>query len=346
LQLIEKNRIVKVLASIVIVMLVLMQTITIQDHPIIYNFLTWLTWPALFFIAGYYANYKMDKSNILHIVKRYLVPYIITGFLIIVINKIVQVLQLSSWINTPFPSMKIGVVTMLYGNGWPTDTLIGHRDFGVGLLWVLLALFFSICIQLVVNKIPVQFIKIITSLILMVLGFYLGTKVQLPWSLNAALIMQPYVLLGKSFKTVSTLNINAPVTICVGLLSVWLVSVGSGPFELTLATTRYWFFGVITAILGLNMLIFTARYINKMLINRFYYWFVKLGEKQLVNIAVLSFVVSIIPVGRYVSSLIKIPHGVLIFIWLMVFIIVLSVKVVIQYIGQHYFNWSEDEEIG
>lgn len=341
MQLLEKNRIVKILASIVIILLLLMQMITIPDHPAIYNFLTWLTWPALFFIAGYYISEKGIKSNIRHIIRCYLLPYILTGLLIIVVNKITQVLHLNGWINTPFPAMKTGLVTMLYGNGWPTGTLIGHRDFGIGLLWVLLAVFFGIVIQLAINKIRIQFIKIVISLALMVLGFYLGTKVQLPWSLDAALIMQPYILLGQSFKTVSITNINAPVTIVVGLLSVWVMSIGSGPFELTLATTRYWFLGTVTAMLGLIMLILIANYMTKILSNRFYDWFVELGDKQSINIAILAFVMLMLPVGQ----LIKVPYGAFIIIYLITFIIVLAGKFAIRYIGQHYFNWLEDEEV-
>lgn len=346
MQLLEKNRIVNILASIVTLMLVLMQMITIPDHPVIYNFLTWLTWPSLFFIAGYYMTNKEGKASILHIIRCYLLPYIITGVLIVVVNKIMQVLHLAGeWVKIPFPSMKIGAVTMLYGNGWPTDTLIGHHDFGIGLLWILLALLFGVCIQLMIDKLRIQIVKVIISLVLMVLGFYLGTKVQLPWSLDAALIMQLYILLGKYFKTVVITNISAPVTIGVGMLTVWLMSISSGPFELTLATTRYWFWGTITALLGLIMLILIANYLTKLLSNPLYDYFVKLGDKQSINIAVLAFVNLMFPIAHYVSVIIKLPHGTFVIIWLVMVIIVFVVKLMIQYMGQRYFSWSSNEGI-
>ena len=122
----SKDRTVQILAGLAMIMLIFISIINPQDHSILYNFFTWLTWPTIFFIAGYYinVNLKIGQSIVLAI-KRYLIPYLVVGLLMIVINKVVQLLQLNTWVNAPFPAMRTGLKALLYGNSTPVTTIFG-----------------------------------------------------------------------------------------------------------------------------------------------------------------------------------------------------------------------------
>lgn len=342
MQLLEKNRIVKILASIVTMMLVLIQMIKIPDHTLIYNFFTWLTWPALFFITGYYIKEKETFTNIFNTLKYYLLPYILIGGIVIILNKLTQFFQLTKWINTIFPSIKKGALTLAYGNGTATNTLLGDIDFGVGLLWVLLALCFGTIIQIMIIKFKMKSLRVLISFGLMILGFYIGTIVQLPWSLNAALVMQPYLLLGYFFRESNNAykikNINAPATVGVGVLAVWTMAISNGAFNLTLASIRYWILGTVTAMIGLLMLMLIVVFIEKILPAGWYKWFIRIGTHQSISIALLAFFSLMIPIYNYVNMWVTIPYISFIMVWSVVLIIVVGTKGIIENVIQRYLK--------
>lgn len=324
--------------------LVLMQMIRVPDHALIYNFFTWLIWPVLFFIAGYYIKDKNLFTNSVLTVKYYLLPYVFIGILMIILNKIIQFFNLTRWFNTIFPSMKIGTLTLAYGNGTATNTIFGPTNFGVGLLWVLLALCFGTIVHLVIIKLKVKFFKVLISIGLMILGFYVGTMVRLPWSLDAALIMQPYLLLGHFFNDFKIENINGPVTIGVGILAVWAMSISNGPFDLMQASMRYWFLGTITAVLGLLMSLLVAMYVGRILSDSWCEWLIKLGNHQSINIALLACISLMMPIYNYVNTYISIPYVNFIMVWLIVLIIIVAIKLIIKIVVQYYLNNSKKED--
>ncbi|MFH7308839.1 hypothetical protein ACHWR2_08920 [Weissella paramesenteroides] len=52
----NKDRTVQILSGFSLMMLIFISIINPQNHSILYHFFTWLTWPTIFFIAGYTLN--------------------------------------------------------------------------------------------------------------------------------------------------------------------------------------------------------------------------------------------------------------------------------------------------
>lgn len=133
----SRRRTVNVLTGFVIIMLIMMQMIDKEQNMPWYRFLTWITWPSVFFIAGYAIKVNQKFIQIIkQSILRYLVPYFLISILLIGSSKIIQKFGLASLFMQPFQAIRVGVKAMLYGNGWPGATLLWQFETGIGLSWI------------------------------------------------------------------------------------------------------------------------------------------------------------------------------------------------------------------
>lgn len=319
----NKDRTIQILSSFSFMMLIFISIINPQDHSILYHFFTWLTWPTIFFIAGYSidVNLKIGQSIFLA-VKRYLVPYLSAGLLMIVMNKVVQLLQLNTWLNTPFPAMRTGLKALLYGNGSPVVTIFGFFDTGIGLLWLLIALFTGTLLMIFISKIKKMFWAVLIIILLGGLGFYLATFIQIPWSLESALIALPFMLFGVYYQKLD--NWSAGSATVLAALIVHLTMSASTGLDMIVAYTPFWILGTLTGLISLAGVIVVASSLTKnaALTNLF----AKIGSYLSLNLVVFIFINTMIPINNYIGGLL--PTGMLSFIiiWLIMLIISTVIK--------------------
>lgn len=322
----NKNKTIHILSGFTIIMLTFIQIINPENHHIIYNFFSWIAWPAIFFIVGYMRNknLKMRESFVLSF-KLYLLPYFIVGILIIIFNKIIQILNLEGWLHAPFPSMSAGLKALLYGNGNPVTTVFGYFDTGIGLLWLLVALFTTSVLMSIVIKINSFRLMIILVIILAGSGSYLSTMIQLPWSLESAMTGLPFMLFGFYFKNIKNWYVGA-ATFIASVLTNWTFSMSSG-LDMANANVPFWLLGILVGWLSLIGLIIFVNYVIN-LFPRLSIIFIKLGSYLNITLASLAFVNSIIPVGNYIS---RILHNGIINL-LIVLLITLAIVLIIKFI--------------
>lgn len=321
----SRRRTVNVLTGFVIIMLIMMQMIDKEQNMPWYRFLTWITWPSVFFIAGYAIKVNQKFIQIIkQSILRYLVPYFLISILLIGSSKIIQKFGLASLFMQPFQAIRVGVKAMLYGNGWPGATLIWQFETGIGLSWILLALFWGTIITTLVIKIKPLFLQIVLVALLTYGGFYLSSIVQLPWSFTSGLVAQPFMLLGYYFNDEKKAWQPARATVLAGAIISWVMS-HNGSYELTVALINHWIIGTVAAMIMLEAMLSIVWYINKRL-PRFSGWLIKLGKYWYVDFAVLGYITMIVPIKHYLNNLIAIEWLDFVIACLVVLFIIIIIK--------------------
>lgn len=240
----------KSLIGLIFILLMLEQVINAQQHLHIYQLLTIVTVPTIFFSVGYFLDSTQSFFHLLiNGIKRMVIPYAIVGVLIIVLNIVTSQL---SWFKQPFSNIKTIMKTFAYGIGWPTDTLLGQSSFGVGLVWLLLAIFFATLIFKLVSQLKQPWLRVAATILLTAAGYWLRTIVQLPWSLEAALIAQPFIYFGSLIKDQQKMPMTL-ATFFVGII-LWSISSISGAFDFTVAYNPHPIFGTLASLFAVSVI--------------------------------------------------------------------------------------------
>lgn len=321
----SRRRTVNVLSGFVIIMLIMMQMIDKNQNMAWYRFLTWITWPAVFFVAGYSIKINQKFIQIIkQSILKYLVPYFLISILLIGSSKIIQKFGLTSLFIQPFQAIRVGVKAMLYGNGWPGTTMFWQFETGIGFIWVLSALFWGTVITTLVIKIRPLFLQIVLVALLTYGGFYLSSIVQLPWSFTSGLVAQPFMLLGYYFNDEKKAWQSARATVLAGAIISWVMA-HNGSYELTVALINHWIIGTVAAMIMLEAMLSIVWYINKRL-SRFSDWLIKLGKYWYVDFAVLGYITMIVPIKYYLNNLIAIEWLDFVIACLAVLFIIIIIK--------------------
>jgi fucose 4-O-acetylase-like acetyltransferase len=240
----------KSLVGLVFILLMIEQVINAQQHIHIYQLLTIVTVPTIFFAVGYFIDSTRSFSHLLlNGIKKMVIPYVITSIVIMALNILASQL---SWIKQPFSDVKTIIKTFAYGIGWPTDTLFGQSSFGVGLVCLLLAIFFATLIFNLVTKLKKSWLMVIAIIMLTAAGYWFRTIVQLPWSLEAALIAQPFMYFGSLIKDQQKMPMTL-ATFFVGII-LWSISSISGAFDFTVAYNPHPIFGTIASLFAVSVI--------------------------------------------------------------------------------------------
>ncbi|WP_407124987.1 hypothetical protein [Weissella paramesenteroides] len=319
---------VHILSSLAIILLIAIQMVDSYKHAFFYHFITWFTWPAIFFVAGYIMVGKPSiKKSFFDTVKAYLIPYFISGIALIFLNKLVQILGLSPWLNSPFPAIRVGLKALLYGNGWPAHTLIWPYETGIGLFWVLLALFCGSTVNIIIVQVKSITIQVISVLAIAILGFYLGSFIQLPWSIQSAMIVQPFMLYGSYFDKLKNWQPSF-AAILVAVISAWIMSYAD-VFEATTAFSYHWILTMILAFIALNAMLAISWFINNR-VSKLANKLVLLAQRPNINIIILGFISSMIPISFYISKIPLLQKMNFEAIWLITLIIMISINILMN----------------
>lgn len=245
----QRNR-MKSLVGLAFIILFIEQLVNAQHHIHIYQFLTIVTVPTIFFTMGYFLDTaKSFKCFFINGLKKFVVPYIGTGIAVIVLNILAKHL---TWLNQPFPDIKTIIKTFCYGIGWPTDTLLGQSSFGVGLVWLLLAIFWATLLFKLLTKLKKRWLITTAIIVVALVGYWFRTIVQLPWSVEAAMIAQPFIYFGFLIKE----RENMPMSIATFFVGIifWFISGVSGSFDFTVAYNFHPIFGTVASLFAVSVI--------------------------------------------------------------------------------------------
>ncbi|SCB77948.1 hypothetical protein [Weissella bombi] len=245
----QRNR-MRSLVGLAFIILFIEQLVNAQQHIHIYQFLTIVTVPTIFFAVGYFIDVAGSfKSFLVNGLKKFVVPYVVTGIAVIVLNILAGHL---TWLNRPFIDTKTIIKTFGYGIGWPTDTLLGQSSFGVGLVWLLLAIFWATLIFKALTKFKKRWLIITAIILVTAAGYWFRTLVQLPWSFEAAMIAQPFIYFGFLIKE----RENMPMSIAAFFVGIifWFISGVSGAFDFTVAYNFHPIFGTVASLFAVSVI--------------------------------------------------------------------------------------------
>lgn len=333
-----RKRTVSVLTGVAIIMLIAMQMVSQQQNIAWYRFLTWTTWPMIFFVAGYAIkiNQRIVQTLTQSILK-YLVPYFLISLLLIASSKFVQMFGLTSLLNQPFQAIRVGVKAMLYGNGWPGATMFWQFETGIGLGWALLALFWGTIITTLIIKIKPLSLQIVLVVLITYGGFYVSRGVQLPWSFTSGVVVQPFMLLGHYFNDETRAWQPARATILAGGIISWIMS-HNGAYELTVAQINHWIIGTLAAIIILEAILSIIWYTSEHL-SRWTMWLIGIGKHYSISIAILSFMTMIVPIKNQLNNIITTEWLVFMLAWVIVLLIIIVSKWAVIKITDY---WDKD----
>ena len=232
------------------IILVVLGHIASPISPFIYSF----HMPLFFTISGYLFNEeKLSKGFIIKNIKRIFVPFsifLLVGFLIEFLKRMLlsrDQLELSQLIDAflfmDFPSLQ--------------------NTYGF-VLWFLPALFFSKLFLKALFVINNNFIRIFISILL----FIVGTKFQLPFSIDEGLTVLPFLLFGFYLKT---LNQKHLAIISLIILSLTLLTFNSPP-TLNLSSNEFEniYLNFLWSLSIISILFFTFQNIRKFTLLNFF----------------------------------------------------------------------------
>jgi|GEM_PF-4957128 len=330
----------RLLVAIALVLIVISQLIDSNNAAAWYRPLTLIATPLLFMVAGYWIRDLTWANVLVNGMKRYILPYIVTGAILGVANKLIQHFNGLYWFQTPFLRLRDAIETFLYGNGWPTNGLFTRTSYGVGLIWIALGLFvatliFKVVVDSLPNRWPWQWL---TVGILAWLGFYISTHFQLPWSIAPALVAQPLLMLGYQLRQSPEWQVGWG-TAGVGLIMLIGVST-TGPFDLIVAAAPHWLFTMVASMLGLLMIVALIQRLMRIMPSVMYA-VSALGNGVIIKLGLFTLIMALLKMGGYIS-LITNSHAwnvcLNIVITLLVLQIITDGLMRIPVLKRHFFN--------
>lgn len=175
------------------------------------NFIYSFHMPLFFIISGYFYKKRENKVCIKNILKKLIIPYIITCVAIIVYKVFRLVLDgnFTEITNT----VKVWGLASLYGSG-------SGEHFGIssiGAIWFLLALGTATYIM---NLIYNQKYRYLWVLLIAYVGYKTSSYIWLPFSIQAGMMAVMYLYIGILFKDNNLFNIKAPTILYIFLTSI------------------------------------------------------------------------------------------------------------------------------
>lgn len=329
----RKTENVKIITGVVFILLITIQLLNAQFHGYILNLLNVVTVPAFFFTVGYNLDVsKTRRQTILNSMKKYLLPYVLVSLVFIILNKLFQLINKPELFVSPFSSMTAGLKTFAYGIIWPTNTLFGNSDFGVGLIWLLLGMFFAIIIfSICVYRLSKTWQQIIVVITFTLFGYILNQFVQLPWSFEAACVVQPYIYFGYQFKNHEQWRMEFS-TFLVGII-LWFALSRTGSFDFGVANIPHWILGTVGSLFSIACLYyFSDKVLIKVPVLRELISY--LGKHYRKGIISIAFINEFLQVKNYLSFLITNEDIILILTIMLTSIVLMCLYIIYD----HFIN--------
>lgn len=223
--------------GIAIIMIVIGHSLDVYTRSYFAAFLFAVHVPIFFVVSGYLYKAKPTRKVLIGSLKNLILPYLVTTIFVAVIEFLGHNI-FPNWINAI--SLKPYILSVFYGLG--THAALPSTNIyipAIGAIWFLPAMFLGNILFNWVYKLSHRYkqqngMLVLISLLLTILGFVLGTKIQLPWSFDASLISQSFYCFGYLVKQVDLVEKGNWTFNAAGLI-LWLLSAKSGFFYLNVA---------------------------------------------------------------------------------------------------------------
>ncbi len=189
-------------------------------YPFIYSF----HMPLFFFITGYFFKIRTLQAELRLSLKRLIIPYFFTTFLICVFAALIDLWN-NSWTDLTFTQIRLTRGLLGYRGGYTPDWISGN----IGLLWFILAMFWGRCTTLyLMKKIKSPTACGITLLILGFLGIFLGISAFVPYCIAQGLSAAGFIYTGCLIKKYNLLESTYIKRFIPFLLVLWLITWRNG----------------------------------------------------------------------------------------------------------------------
>ncbi|MEE5988897.1 acyltransferase family protein [Ligilactobacillus equi] len=216
--------------------------------------------PIFFVLSGYLFKEKKFAEVVKGGFLNLLLPYIVTVFMLWVVRSLHIVFP--SWVVEQGSSFSLAVA---YGLGTATNLPNGIVIPAIGAIWFLLAMFvgnilfqLGIKLQNIVNRKATLEAYVIT---LLIVGYWTGEYIKLPWSINAAMVSQVFYYFGYIIKKYNLLKKERLSLTLIGLL-FWVVSAMSGYLYLNVPFANNVFLALLGGIGGSYTIISISKLIT------------------------------------------------------------------------------------
>lgn len=290
-------------------LMIIMVHSNIGNHPLWSNFLFAVNVPIFFVLSGYLSREKKWSEIFVGGNKNLLLPYF-TTVILIGITCYFGHNYVPRWISQI--NLKDFITTGLYGLG--TSSLIPKINltvYAIGAIWFLLAMYlgnfiFNLGIKLS-NKtnIPTSFLACY-SLICTILGFYIAKFVQLPWSLDAALISISFYFAGQQIRKYDLIH-HGNIFLALSGIILWLLSMKSGAFYINVGYATNPAMAIIGAIGGSYFIMYLSYCLTDKLgwqLRPIQYY----GKMSLIVLCVHLFDMNSLQIGNKIVAFLGILH--------------------------------------
>lgn len=181
------------------------------ENQYLKNFIYSFHMPLFFIISGYFFKQRDNKTCIKNILKKLIVPYVITCITIIV-YKVFRLLIDENFVEIS-NTIKVWGLASLYGSG--SRECFGIRF--IGAIWFLLALGIATYIM---NLIYNQKYRYIWVLLIAYVGYKTSNYIWLPFSIQAGMVALLYLYIGVIVKEKDILNIKFSIIVYIFLVFI------------------------------------------------------------------------------------------------------------------------------
>lgn len=194
--------------------------------------------PILFILMGYLFQRRPYKVQFRKSCSQYLVPYVVTGIVVVILNSIALALPQNVIFRSQSKSLLSSITSVLYGAGSQPFNPWEWKVDSAGLVWVLLAMFlasqlFNLIMRLADKRQQPEYVRLIVVILLTIIGGWLGKTVYLPWSIGAVFFVQSLMYMGYAIKKTNLMDhLTSESYILFG--GVWIMSGFIGYFNLNI----------------------------------------------------------------------------------------------------------------
>ncbi|WP_456277309.1 acyltransferase family protein [Bacillus sp. AK128] len=221
--------------------------------------------PLFFIVSGYLFSSTKYGNNVLGLIKSrfwtLLVPYFTTGITALFFLFLLQ------YIGRDGPDISDNLIGIILSNGLEVGTLPN------GPIWFLTCLFCSLiifCLMISMLGNSNNIFQVMIFLILGGAGYIISRYIHLPWSMDIALIVQPFLYIGYKLKQLELLRNKMNLISVIFLLSIFICSYYFNGFVSMFAREYHniWLF-YLGGISGSLLVLEGCKYLSKLnLVNR------------------------------------------------------------------------------
>ncbi|MCT0162167.1 acyltransferase family protein [Lactiplantibacillus pentosus] len=187
--------------------------------------------PIFFILSGYLYHERSNfGQELVHGNKTMVIPYFFTSLLVIIGSLVAP--YSGEILRSPFINGKVGIMSALYGAGDKGNYLFSNEIRPIGAIWFLLCMFLALLLfnQLMIitkNVYYNGFVRLCFFSALALIGTYSAKYYLLPWSVNAALLVQLFLYWGYIIRKFSVDKKISILYLILGFIA-WSVAAKQG----------------------------------------------------------------------------------------------------------------------